>query len=166
MTTILVTFATKAATTQSIAERIGARLTEQGHEVAVVSVQDDPDPAAYGAVVVGSGILAGSVYSPAKAWVTKHAQALAARPYAAFIVCLSISSDKPEEHTAAEKYPEQLTGPVGAEPVASEVFAGSLVLSRRTWWERALARIVKAPTGDFRDWTAVDDWAGKVAGLV
>ena len=166
MTTILVTFATKSATTQSIAERIGARLTDQGHEVAVVSVQDDPDPAGYGAVVVGSGILAGSVYPPAKAWVSNHARAIATRPYAAFIVCLSICSDKPDEHGAAEKYPGQLTGPVGAEPVASEVFAGSLVLSRRTWWERTLARMVKARVGDFRDWTAVDAWAGKVAGLV
>lgn len=164
MTNVLVAFATKGGTTQSIAERLGARLTEAGHAVTVVSVQDDPDPAAYDAVVVGAGILGGSVYAPAGRWLTARRRGLADKPVGVFVVCLSVLVDDPERRAEAAGYPGQLAEPLPAEPIASTVFAGSYDPATRRWWERLAARLVRSPRGDFRDWAAVDAWGDDLAG--
>ena len=73
--------------------RIG--LLGAGHAVTVVSVQDDPDPATYDAVVVGSGVLAGSVYPAAGRWLTAHARGLADKPVGLFVVCLGVATRDP-----------------------------------------------------------------------
>jgi menaquinone-dependent protoporphyrinogen oxidase len=43
------------------------------------------------------------------------------------------------------------------------VFGGKLERDALSLRERALVRMVKAPYGDFRDWTAITAWAEQVA---
>lgn len=164
MTTVLVAFATKGGTTQSVAERLGARLLGAGHAVTVVSVQDDPDPATYDAVVVGSGVLAGSVYPAAGRWLTAHARGLADKPVGLFVVCLGVATRDPARLEEAAGYPDQLAAALPQPPVATTLFAGSYDPAARRWWERLAARLARAPRGDFRDWAAVDAWGGELAG--
>ncbi|SDB79848.1 menaquinone-dependent protoporphyrinogen oxidase [Raineyella antarctica] len=163
MTRMLVAFATKGGTTQTIAERIGARLTEAGHQVTVVAVQDNPDPAAYEAVVVGSGVLNGSVYPAGGEWVIARQGHLLGRPVGVFAVCLSALSEDPEARAAALAYPDQLAAVLPEPPFASIVFPGTYDPGSRTWWERIVARLNNAPKGDFRDWDKVDAWARELA---
>lgn len=162
MTNVLVAFATKGGITQAIAERLGARLLDAGHAVTVVSVQDDPDPTAYDAVVVGSGIVAGSVYPAAGQWLTAHARGLVDRPVAVFAVHLSATRE-PAGLEAAVGCPDQLASTLPQPPVATTLFTGSSDPAGRHWWERVAARLARAPRGDFQDWAAVDAWGGELA---
>lgn len=164
MTHVLVAFATRGGTTQSVAERLGSRLIEAGHQATVVPVQDNPDPAAYEAVVVGSGVLAGSVYSAAGEWLTRRRTGLADRPVAVFVTCLSAVSPAGEDRAQAQKYPTQLSEVLPGPVLDSAVFAGTYDPARRRFWERFAARLNRAPRGDFRDWDTVDHWAEELAG--
>ena len=164
MTEVLVAFATRGGTTQSIAERVGARLVEAGHAATVAPVQDNPDPAAYEAVVLGSGVLGGSVYPAAGEWATARRAALGARPVALFVTCLGVLAADAQQRCTAQDYPHQLAAILPGDPLAAAVFAGAYEPVRRRRWERLAARLNRAPRGDFRDWDAVDGWARGLAG--
>ncbi|QGF23865.1 flavodoxin domain-containing protein [Raineyella fluvialis] len=164
MTNVLVAFATKGGTTQAIAERLGSGLTDAGHAVTVVPVQDDPDPAAYDAVVIGSGVMSGSVYASAGQWVSAHRKGLAHKPTGVFVVCLDIASGERSRIEQARDYPSQLVALLPEEPIGTTVFAGPHEPQWRARWERLAARVGRAPRGDFRDWGAVDDWGGELTG--
>ena len=165
MTNVLVAFATRSGTTQAIAERLGARLTEAGHQATVVPVQDNPDPGSYEAVVIGSGVLNGTVYPAAGQWLTARRSGLERRPTAAFVTCL-ILPDTAEQRAVAQGYPGQLAADLPAAPLSTAVFAGTYDPSTRTRWERLATWFSRAPRGEFRDWDAVDAWAGELAGVL
>ena len=55
----------------------------------------------------------------------------------------------------------KLVARVGARGYAT--FAGALDRSRLSFPDRLIARAVKAPDGDFRDWPAIRSWAEGVA---
>jgi menaquinone-dependent protoporphyrinogen oxidase len=46
--------------------------------------------------------------------------------------------------------------------VAHRVFAGKLDKEKLGFGERAMVRALKAPEGDFRDWEAIDEFAGEI----
>ncbi len=64
MSKVLVVYGTKPGRTAGVAQQISATLAEAGVTAEVVPAQDKPDPAAYDAVVVGSGIRVGSGTEP------------------------------------------------------------------------------------------------------
>lgn len=164
MTDVLLAFATRAGTTQSIAERLGARLAAAGHRATVAPVQDDPDPAAYEALVIGAGVLGGSVYPAAAEWLSAHRAGLATRPVAVFVTCLNVVADDAGRLAQAVAYPDQLAAVLPAPALDSRVFAGAYDPGRRPRWERVAALVSRRPRGDFRDWAAVDAWAEELSG--
>lgn len=163
MSDVLIAFATRGGTTQSIAERLGARLAATGHRATVGPVQDDPDPAAYEALVIGAGVLGGSVYPAAGEWLTAHRVGLTGRPVAVFVTCLTVVADDAERRAQALAYPRQLAAVLPAPALDTRVFAGAYDPGRRRRWERVAALLNRAPRGDFRDWKAVDAWAEELA---
>ena len=44
------------------------------------------------------------------------------------------------------------------------LFSGRLDMSVLGFAERAIVKAVRAPEGDFRDWSAIDRWAADIAG--
>ena len=54
-----------------------------------------------------------------------------------------------------EKVPE-----VG--PVTVGLFAGALDYSKLSFLHRTIAKKMSGPEGDFRDWEAINAWAGQV----
>jgi menaquinone-dependent protoporphyrinogen oxidase len=48
-------------------------------------------------------------------------------------------------------------------PRGHEMFFGALVRDRLSFGERMIAKAVKAPEGDFRDWDAIAAWADAIA---
>jgi menaquinone-dependent protoporphyrinogen IX oxidase len=44
------------------------------------------------------------------------------------------------------------------------MFAGTLNAGKMNFIERSLTSLMKVPTGDFRDWTAIEAWARTLAG--
>ena len=160
---VLVAYATKYGATAEIAERIGQTLRTIGTEVDVVPADKAGDPAGYAAVVLGSAVYAGSWRKEAAAWLEAHETVLAGRPTWLF------SSGPTGEGDAAElmkgwRFPEAL------QPVADRIqprdiafFHGEIDTKKLNLAEKVLVKGIKAPTGDFRDWDAIEAWAGGIA---
>jgi len=162
MDSVLVVYGTGSGCTTGVAERIGSELAEKGAKVDVVSAKEKPDPSGYGAVVVGSGVRAGSWHGPVKAWVTDNAADLKAKPVAFYTVCLTMAQDasKADEVRA---YTDPLIAETGVEPLDIGLFAGWNEPKGFNFLERTILGAMKAPKGDFRDWAAIDAWTDSVA---
>ena len=155
---ILVVAASRHGSTAQIARAIGVRLRDRGHDVDVLEPTEAPSTEGYDAVVIGSGVYAGSWLKDAREFVETNADALSARRVWLF-------SSGPLEDTESDTIPAQkidrltsLTGSLG-----HHVFAGRLDRSELNRAERLLTKIVHAPDGDFRDWDDVTRWADQIA---
>ncbi len=153
---VLVTYASRHASTREVAERIASRLRESGQEVDLAPVNDVHDVQRYGAVVVGSAIYYGRWLRPALAFVRRHQAALADRPVWLF------SSGSLGDVPGAE--PAQV-GELreAGRPRDHRVFGGALDRDRLGFTERMVVRMVRAPDGDFRRWEEIDAWADSIA---
>lgn len=162
MNRILVVYGTGTGCIAEIAERIGVTLIKRGVKVDVVSAKDAPDPSAYDAVLVGSGIRAGNWHTPVKQWVTKYAPSLRGKRLAMFTACLTLGQDstKTDEVRA---YTVALISETGVAPIDIGLFAGWNEPKKFSFIERSMLKMMKAPEGDFRDWAAIESWTGGIA---
>ena len=160
---ILVAYASRAGSTAGVAEAIGRTLAESGAQVDVRAVRDVGDIAAYRAVVAGSAIQAAHWLPEAMQFVQAHREALARRPFAAFLVCMTLAM--PRGNAYRQGVAEWLA-PVRAlvRPVSEGLFAGALDISKvPSLGDRLKFRVSVAlgvwREGDHRDWDAIRAWA-------
>jgi menaquinone-dependent protoporphyrinogen oxidase len=157
---VLVTYATRHASTAEIAEGIGHVLSASAAMVAVdvLPVEDVDDIEDYDAVLLGSAIYDGRWLEPAREFVHANTEDLANRPVWLFS-----------------------SGPVGEPPVPNadvgevtdlaeliqarghKLFAGQLRLAELQLAERSTMRQVHGVEGDYRDWKSIRAWASGVA---
>jgi menaquinone-dependent protoporphyrinogen oxidase len=156
---VLVTYATRHASTAEIAEGIGHVLSASAAvgTVEVLPVQDVDEVEDYDAVLLGSAIYDGRWLKPARAFVHANTEALAKRPVWLFS-----------------------SGPIGEPPVPDtdvgevtalaeliqarghKLFAGQLRLAELQPAERSTMRQVHGVEGDYRDWDTIRAWASGV----
>lgn len=163
MSKVLVVYGTKTGCTAGIAERIGATLVENGAEVDVMPASDKPDPSAYDAIVVGSGVRASNWHGAVKEWVKTNAGTLKSKPTAFFTACLTMGTN-PEKADEVRAYTDALIAESGVNPVEIGLFAGMNELAKFSLPERLIMKAMKAPQGDFRDLEAVATWTRGVSG--
>ncbi|MCC6617238.1 MAG: flavodoxin domain-containing protein [Anaerolineae bacterium] len=159
---ILVTYASRNGATAGVAEAIGKTLTETGAQVDVRPMAEITDLTPYDAVVAGSAIQGAQWLPEAMTFLRTHQTALARKPFAAFLVCMTLAMTKGD-------YREQVgpwLAPVRAlvKPVSEGLFAGVLDISKvPSFSERLKFRMsVLAGVwseGDHRDWNAIRAWA-------
>lgn len=156
---ILIAVASKHGSTREIAEAIAEELRAAGHGVDVADAAAAPTPQGYDALIAGSAIYMGKWMGEAQAFVDQHAPTLAGMPVWLF-------SSGP----LGEEYPEGMGRPQNLDELISqtggrghEVFVGRLDKSELGMGEKLIARAVKAPEGDFRDWDAIRGWARQIA---
>jgi len=159
---VLVCYATGTGCTQSVAERIGETLTHEGMRVEVKPFESSLEPAGYDAIVAGSGTRAGSWQPVAKKWMARNAEALKAKPVALFTVGIAMAHG-PEKTVETLGVTDRLVAKTGLKPFDIGAFAGWYVPEKFNYIERKIMNVAKAPEGDFRDWTAIEDWATRVA---
>ena len=85
-------------------------------------------------------------------------------PVACFAVGLSLreGTEKSRREAAAALVPvEELV-----KPVSVGLFAGALDLGKLPPFLRLLMRLIKAPVGDFRDWTTIHAWATEMGKIL
>ncbi|NJD28869.1 MAG: hypothetical protein FIA92_11305 [Chloroflexi bacterium] len=164
MARVLVAYATRLGATREIARRIGEVLRAVDHEVAVQSVDEAVDVAAFDAVVVGSGVFAGHWHRPALEFVRRNRRELADRPTWLFSSgpVGSIALDHAPKDPADVPELQQLVNPRG-----HRVFFGALDRSMvdgsdLSRFERIIAKRF-VPEGDWRDWEAIESWAREIA---
>jgi menaquinone-dependent protoporphyrinogen oxidase len=163
---ILVTYASRAGSTAGVAEAIGKTLTENGTQVDVLPRNAVKDLSQYRAVVAGSAIRGAKWLPEAIQFVQTHQSALSRKPFAAFMVCITLSMSN------GERYRGGLTDwlkPVRdlVRPISEGYFAGALDFSKlpitpNTLLMRVAVALGIFPLGDHRNWNAIHAWAGEL----
>ena len=156
---VLVAYASKHGATQGIAEAIAEQLRVRGLTAQAVGAGADTDLDATDAVVLGSAIYAGHWRDEAVDFARANKDILAALP-----VWLFSSGPLGEDVEDEEQQPKQLEElERDLQPNEHKVFFGALDRSKLAFGERMIAKAVKAPDGDFRDWDAIRAWADQIA---
>jgi menaquinone-dependent protoporphyrinogen oxidase len=160
---VLVTYASRAGSTAGVAEAIGKSLIEGGAQVDVLPMNNVTDLTSYRAVVAGSAIRGQQWLPEAMQFMRDHQTELASKPFAAFMVCITLSMAN------AGQYLEGLKGwmkPVRdlVFPFSEGYFAGALDFSKLPSSFNVLSmRLVVLfgiwKEGDHRDWNAIRLWA-------
>ncbi len=156
---ILVAVASKHGSTRAIAEAIGEELRRAGHTVEVREAQGTLSVEPYDAVVIGSAIYMGQWMAGAKEFVAQNRERFGGKA-----VWLFSSGPLGEDYPEGMGIPatlDELLAQTGARE--HQVFVGRLDKSALGLRERIIARLVKAPEGDFRDWDAIRGWANRIA---
>src|SRR6266496_1908846 len=157
--TVLVAYASKHGSTQGIAERIAEQLRQLGKEAEGRPVDAVQNPGSYEAFVIGSAIYYGSWLKEATEWVHHHQAVLAQRPVWLF----SVGPLGTEVQDAEQQPKEMAEFQQAIAPREQRIFFGALDPSRLSFAERMMAKALRAPEGDFRDWEAIEAWAASIA---
>ena len=156
---VMVACASKHGSTEGIASAIAERLHQLGHDAEAIRVSEVPDLSGTEAVVLGSAIYAGSWMKEAVGFADANADLLAAIP-----LWLFSSGPLGTEVHDDEEQPRQLAELTEKlRPEAHRMFFGALDHSKLSFGERMMVKAVKAPEGDFRDWTAISGWADEIS---
>ena len=158
---ILVAYATRAGSTREVAEAIGQTLNEHGANNEVRSVTDVTDLHPYRAVILGSAIHAGRWLPEAVRFTSQHRSDLEQTPLIYFLVCGTLREDTPEHHREVLAYLDPVRAI--AQPLEIGLFAGRINADHLPLLERMMVKVMRSPQGDWRDWTAIHEWAGGVA---
>ena len=156
--TVLVAYASKHGATRAIAERVAETLSQHGKEACAQPVESVKD-AKFEAAVVGSAVYYGSWMKEAAQFVERNRTTLAEHP-----VWLFSSGPLGEHVTDDEEQPKEVAEfRESISPRDHRTFLGALDRSRLPFPERMVAKAVRAPEGDFRDWPAIAAWAEGIA---
>lgn len=156
---VLVSAASKHGGTAGIAEAIARRLAESGHDVVVVEPNEAEHVDRFDAFVLGSGVYAGHWLAQGKDLVHEVGRHAHGRPVWLFSSG-PLGSPAVPDHDAVDV--RHLVDSVAARD--HHLFSGRLDMSVLGFAERAIVKAVRAPEGDFRDWSAIDRWAADIAG--
>ncbi len=131
-------------------------------EVKLQDLQDENEVSeisACSAVILGSAVYAGNWLPSAKHFAEQYQPALSKLPVWLFSSG-PIGKDDPKPHDD----PNKLASSLGEVKVQDHrVFVGKLDLADLKLGERLITRLLKAPTGDFRDWVEIRGWAQEIA---
>lgn len=160
--------------TRKIAERIRARLVENGEEVQAAALDDATvDPSAFDRIIIGASIRNGKHKPPVHDFIRRHQALLEQRPSGFFSV--NLVARKPGKNTPeTNPYVRAFVEKCPWKPDLIGVFAGNLDYQRYSFMDRNIIRFImwmtKGPTDpqtntEFTDWDAVDRFADTIAGL-
>ena len=162
---ILVTYATCTGSTVGVAEAIGRALTEAGAVADVHPMQEVSALSGYDAVVAGSAIQGKAWLPEAMGWVRTHQAELRQKPFAAFLVCLTLAMKNQAQVEKARPMVAEWLAPVRSlVPTRSEgCFCGALDLSRIPSWKDRMGFRVSVmmgvwDEGDHRNWATIQAW--------
>lgn len=166
---VLVAYSSKYGATRGIADRIGDRLRDAGHEVDVEPCDNVEYPEGFDAFVIGSAAYMFKWRKEARKFVKRNRELLAERPTWLFssgpLGTARLDKDGNDVLVQArpkqfDEYEEEL------HPRGTMVFFGALDPDKLRGPDRIVHWMPEndaLPSGDFRDWEAVDAWANEIA---
>lgn len=155
---ILVAYATKYGSTQEVAEAVAAALREGGQAVDCQPAKNVRSLDGYGAVVLGAPLYMFRWHKDAKSFLSRHRQALMARPVAVFAMGPLKDEAKDWQDVRAQLDKELLKFPWLA-PVVAQVFGGKHDPAKLSFPYNLIPALKQMPASDIRDWTAIRAWA-------
>jgi len=157
---VLVTAASRHGATHEIADAIAAGLERRGVDAAVQPAEELTSLDGYDAFVIGSAVYVGRWLDAARELVEEHRSRLTRSPVWLF----SSGPLGPPDALKPEGDPVDVAGLIDTvQAVDHRVFAGRLDRKLLGFGEKAVVIAVRAPEGDFRDWHAIDAFAGEIA---
>jgi menaquinone-dependent protoporphyrinogen oxidase len=187
MARALVVHASRHGATAGIAERIAEVLRAEGLDTVVARAADMPDPEPFDACLVGAGVYMGSWVKDGTAYLDRYLTALAGRPVWLFSSGPLEGSTKQSKRPAVDPIEEAL-GPAEGPGSGGRKRIEGLALEIRAREHRVFGgaydpgsapqslpeRVIRMlpgskgilPSGDFRDWPAIEAWAREVAAEV
>jgi menaquinone-dependent protoporphyrinogen oxidase len=156
---VLVATASRHGATKGIGDEIASRLSSHAMIADSLPVEEVSDLSGYDAIVLGSAVYAGRWLEHARHFIDHHAAELAARP--TWIFSSGPLGQPPEPDEANAVNAEPILERTGARE--HRVFTGKLDMHELGFGERTVSRVVHAKEGDFRDWTAIHEWADSIA---
>jgi len=164
---VLVAYASRHGSTKGIAERLAEALRSHQVDATVMPAEAVHDPDGYDGYVIGSAVYAMRWLGPATSFVHRNRALLQRHPV--WLFSSGPLSDEPDElDSAAPRDIVAIEREIAARGHA--VFAGAWPSGARPigLLEKVMSVIPPArealPTGDFRDWAAIDAFASGVAG--
>lgn len=160
---VLVTYASRFGSTEGVAKSIGKILSENGMMVDVLPMREVNNLSTYQAVVAGSAINSGAWLPEAMQFMQAHRSELAQKPFAAFLVCMTLTMKNGEQYRS---HVSSWLNPVRAlvRPVSEGLFAGGLDIHKiPSFSDRLKFRLSVLfgvwKEGDHRNWNAIRQWA-------
>ena len=172
---ILVAYASRHGATKGIAERIATTLQRSGLDISLHPVDNIGPVDAYDAFVIGSAAYMGGWLGDATAFVRRHRDVLALRPVWLFSSGpigeliddkgrnqLEVSAPKEFAEFARTVQPREQRVFFGAyDPDAKAVGMAEGLMARFMRFAPAMRQAL--PSGDYRDWPAIESWAEGIA---
>jgi len=157
---VLVSAASRHGATAEIAERIGEGLRQRlaSASITVLPPERVGHVDGFDAYVLGSAVYMGHWISSAMELIENNADAFAGRPVWLFSSGPIGDPPKPNEQPVDVGQAVRVTA-----AREHKLFSGRLDRSLLGFGERAIAVAFRAPEGDFRDWPAIEAWAGTIA---
>lgn len=150
---VLILVASKHGSTYEIGEAIAAELNDHGHTAHIYNAIFPPPLEPYDAVILGSAIYAGNWLPEAKQFAEQYNAELAKLP-----VWVFSSGPIGAENAQPHDDPAKLAVSLGRVKVRDHrIFVGKLDKANLNIAERLIARVVHSPSGDFRDWDAIQN---------
>ncbi len=159
---ILLAYGTMAGSTAEVAQAIAEELTQLGAQVDVAPVESINDLAGYNAVVLGSAVRMFHLLGKTRRFLRKHRKALQAVPVAYFLICLTMSEEKPETIEKATRFAKPMLNT--QTPVSLGLFGGCINHEKLTDMFGKPLRFL--PEQDHRDWDKIRAWAGEIYPLL
>jgi menaquinone-dependent protoporphyrinogen oxidase len=164
---VLVTYTSRHGGTAEIAEKVAGKIAEIIHPYGlyadVLPVDRVHSLDAYQAVVLGNAVYAGQWPKEAVTFLETYQSVLNTLPFWIFSSGPT-GEGNPVDLIQGWRYPtaqHSLIDQIGPRDLA--VFHGDLSIDKLNIGERLIIKVVKAPTGDFRDWDAITRWAATIA---
>jgi menaquinone-dependent protoporphyrinogen oxidase len=187
MKKILVAYTTNSGTTADVAKAIGEELAKEDCEVDVRRMEEVITLDPYVGVVIGAPMIMGW-HKTAITFIRKNEAVLSRKKVAYFITAMSLTKTvdlqdgvvpvyvdanlpKPPRNSQRLGFKERyarlssylkpvLKAAPHVHPVSIGFFGGSLELFRLKWWAMLFVMLViQATPGDYRNWTAIREWA-------
>jgi menaquinone-dependent protoporphyrinogen oxidase len=157
---VLVAYASKMGSTKEIAEVIGQELEASGLQVVVATCADNPSPADFDGVIIGSAIYTRRWLKTATRYLKRHAAQL--DPHRTWLLHSGPCGEGAhDEQAPTPRAVARVIGPAGLP--APVTFGGRLdaehATGRLSRWMAAEGPL----SGDFRDWTRIRAWASDIA---
>jgi menaquinone-dependent protoporphyrinogen oxidase len=151
--------------TEGVAAAIGRTLADCGVRVEVRPVQEVKSTQRYRAVIVGSAVQRGRWLPEAMLFLLENHADLSSKPFAAFLVCMTMSMRNEQYRASAARWLEPVRALI--QPVSEGYFAGSLDIDKvPSLIDRLKFRISVLlgvwTEGDHRDWAAIRAWAAQL----
>ncbi|MBN1119749.1 MAG: hypothetical protein JXJ17_01605 [Anaerolineae bacterium] len=191
---ILVAYATNAGSTAEVAEAVGKTLSANSTEVDVKVLDNLGDISAYDGYIFAAPMIIGW-HKGMREYLAANQNALADKPVAYLITLLNMLKAEEESFDGVPVFQDPTHVKVPADPaklnpaeqhgslqhligdmlkevpaikpVSVGLFGGTLDMSKLNLFGKLFIRfIIRHPEGDFRNWDAINEWAGSLPAMM